>query len=363
MLRAVESPKSISPASAAAAAACHDACSRARRAQEAFAATSTRARAALLRQLRAALLRRAEELIAIVVDESKKVRFEAITLEIVPAALALTYNAHIAERAGERLLPCILELGGNAPAIVTAGADLDRASRAIVYGGLANAGQSCVAVERVFAVPAVFDELMARTSSLAARISPGVDVAAMNPVQRAKVAAWRTQALDRGAVFHGDVIDMTNADGADGASDAGALDGGEVFGPVIPFHRVHDVNEAVARANAAPQQLCAYVFGGRHEARELRALAQRLRAPHVVINDVMVSYAMMELPFFGHAASGMGRVHGEDGLRALCREQIVVDGHLPTGKEPWWLPYEDGVGELLLKGLERALSLRDRVPF
>ena len=46
------------------------------------------------------------------------------------------------------------------------GADLDRASRAIVYGALCNAGQSCVAVERVLAVPAVFDELLARVTAL-----------------------------------------------------------------------------------------------------------------------------------------------------------------------------------------------------
>src|ERR1043165_8989533 len=75
------------------------ACLRARKAQAAFASTSTKARARLLRQLRSALIRRAEELITVVGHENGKVRFEAITLEIVPSALALTYNAHVVERA------------------------------------------------------------------------------------------------------------------------------------------------------------------------------------------------------------------------------------------------------------------------
>jgi hypothetical protein len=71
----------------------------------------------------------------------------------------------------------------------------------------------------------------------------------------------------------------------------------------------------------------------------------------------------MELPFGGADASGSGRVHGKDGIRALCREQIVVDGALPIAREPWWLPYDDGLGALILRNLERALALRDRLPF
>ena len=449
------------------------ACLRARKAQAGFASTSTKARAQLLRQLRTALIRRAQELIDVVVRESGKVRFEAITLEIVPAALALTYNAHIVERAlrsrvvrpflplprratrtyaplgvvglitpfnytlaiplssiasalaagnavvwkpapsgaeaadaivrvfedagmphdlivvvpggadvgmalvdgpidqltfvgstsagravaarcGERLLPCVLELGGNAPAVVVDGADLERASRAIVYGGLANAGQSCVAVERVLAVPSVFDELLRRTQAVAEQVRVGESVARLDAQQAKKVAAWKKDALAQGAVFHGDfVVDVTQA--------RMPVLAGEVFGPVIPFHRVANVDEAVQRANLSPQQLCAYVFAG--DRRLARSIASQLKAPHVVINDAMVSYAMMELPFGGAGASGLGRVHGIDGLRALSREQIVVDGQLPIAKEPWWLPYDNKVGAVILAGLDRALRLRDRLPF
>ena len=68
----------------------------------------------------------------------------------------------VAAACGERLIPCTLELGGKAPAIVCADADLDRAAQAIAWGGFANSGQVCASVERVYAVDAVHDALVER---------------------------------------------------------------------------------------------------------------------------------------------------------------------------------------------------------
>jgi succinate-semialdehyde dehydrogenase/glutarate-semialdehyde dehydrogenase len=450
-----------------------DACMRARAAQGSLAASSLRERAALLRAVRKEMLARAEEIIATLADESRKVRVEAIGLEIVPSALALTYAARegpraladervaaflplprratrrfrprgvvglitpfnytlaipmgtiapalaagnaivwkpaltgvraarlfanivddasaraglarglvfvveggvdagqallhapidhltfvgstaagrqVAARCGERLLPCILELGGSAPAIVLDDADLDRTASAIVFGGLANAGQSCIAVERVFAGPRVFDALLDKTARIAQSVRPGVDVSPLAEAQRHKVEGLLDDARAAGAHFRNDaVIDATG-------TKARIVDD-EVFGPAIPFVRVADMDEAVARTNEHPQQLCAYVFGKKATA---RALAARLRAPNVVIGDVMISYAMMELPFGGARAGGIGRVHGVDGLRALCDEQVLVERHLPIKKEPWWLPYNSRGADWVLRALEPALRILDR---
>jgi acyl-CoA reductase-like NAD-dependent aldehyde dehydrogenase len=248
------------------------------------------------------------------------------------------------------LLPLVLELGGSAPAIVLDDADVERAARAIVFGGLANAGQSCIAVERVFAGAGVFDALLARTAALAEGVRPGVDVSALHEPQRRKVDALLDDARKRGARFVNEhVIDAT--------STTARLVDDEVFGPAIPFVKVASADEAIARTNAHAPQLCAYVFGGKASA---RAVARKLRTPHVVIGDVMISYAMMELPFGGARDGGFGRVHGVDGLRALAHEQIVVEGHLPIAREPWWLPYDGRGADMLLKALGPALALLDR---
>ena len=258
----------------------------------------------------------------------------------------------VAARCGERLLPCILELGGSAPAIVLDDADLERAARAIVFGGLANAGQSCIGVERVFALPRVFDALIDKTARLAESVRPGVDVSALQPSQRVRLNDLLDDARRAGARFLNPfVIDATG-------TSARIIDE-EIFGPAIPFVKVQHVDEAIARANAHPQQLCAYVFGGDKGAREV---ARRLLAPHVVTGDVMISYAMMELPFGGARAGGLGRVHGVEGLRALSEEQIFVEGHLPLQQEPWWLPYQSRGADLLLKALGPALALLDKRP-
>src|SRR5437588_10209932 len=63
---------------------------------------------------------------------------------------------------GERLIPCTLELGGKAPAVVCADADLDRTAAAITWGGFANSGQVCASVERVYAVDGIHDALVER---------------------------------------------------------------------------------------------------------------------------------------------------------------------------------------------------------
>jgi acyl-CoA reductase-like NAD-dependent aldehyde dehydrogenase len=452
-------------------------CMRARSAQQSWATLPVAHRAKVLRTMRAALIRRSEELIAILEDESGKVRAEAITLEIAVAALNLTYAAkvaadalaperikrfvplprratrlfrprgvtglispfnytiaipmatiapslvagnavvwkpseqgilaarklreifvdaglprdllslvegdsrtgralldapidhvtfigstdagrYVASRCGERLLPCILELGGNAPAIVLDDADVERTARAIVYGGIANMGASCIAVEKVFAEPRIFDHLMARTAELAGALRPGVDLGSLAmEAHKRRVDMLIAQAKVGGArvVVGGDATRPTILDCT--ASPSADIIDVEIFGPVIPFVRLGG-DEAVRRANAHALQLNAYVFGGSRE--RTSTVARSLAAPNVVINDAMTNYAMMELPFGGTRASGFGRVHGIEGLRALCDEQIVVDGHLPITREPWWQPYDSRFLDRVMRGLSRILGVFDR---
>ena len=234
----------------------------------------------------------------------------------------------VAARCGERLVPAIIELGGKAPAIVLPGADVERAAHAIVFGGLANGGQSCVAVERVYVIDNIFDAVWDRVSALSAMVS----------LPRAVLGDKK---LPR-------VIDLSGEAGSPLLRD-------EVFGPCIPVFRVSSSQEAVQLANAHPLQLAAYVFGPRHEA---RAVAAQLRAPMVAIDDTMIHYALPELPFGGVGASGYGRVHGDEGLRSLCVQQVLVEpSSRRPSREPWWQPYRGH--PLVLRWLDRALDVID----
>ncbi len=239
-----------------------------------------------------------------------------------------TVGRVVAGRCGERLIPAIIELGGKAPAIVLDGADVERAAHAIVFGGLANGGQSCVAVERVYVVDSAFDVVKARVTALAAQVS----------LPRAVLG-------ERGFPR---VIDLSGEPGSPLLRD-------EVFGACVPLVRVASSAEAIQLANSHPLQLAAYVFGPRAEA---RAVAAQLRAPLVAIDDAMIHYALPELPFGGVGQSGYGRVHGDEGLRSLCVQQILVEtSSLSPSREPWWQPYRGHA--IALRLIDRALDLVD----
>src|SRR5262249_51186319 len=114
----------------------------------------------------------------------------------------------VAAACGERLIPCTLELGGKAAAIVCADADLERTANALVWGAFANAGQVCASVERVYVHHAVYEELCARVVEKTrvlrtpATVEPGKvpDVGAMtSPSQIDHVAEQVAQAVTGGA--------------------------------------------------------------------------------------------------------------------------------------------------------------------
>ena len=118
---------------------------------------------------------------------------------------SVTTGRKVAAACGERLIPCTLELGGKAAAVVCADADLERAANAIVWGGFANSGQVCASVERVYAHEAVHDELVARVVEKTKQLRQGdptgdVDVGAMTWDKQLEIVEERVQqAVSAGA--------------------------------------------------------------------------------------------------------------------------------------------------------------------
>jgi succinate-semialdehyde dehydrogenase/glutarate-semialdehyde dehydrogenase len=86
---------------------------------------------------------------------------------------AVSTGRKVAAACGERLIPCTMELGGKAALIVCDDADLERASRAVAFGGFANSGQVCISVERVYAHASIYDRLLERTRELVREIRQG----------------------------------------------------------------------------------------------------------------------------------------------------------------------------------------------
>src|SRR5512139_3718191 len=86
---------------------------------------------------------------------------------------AVSTGRKVAAACGERLIPCVMELGGKAPLLVCSDADVERAARAAVFGGFSNAGQVCISVERVYAHRDVADKLTERMPELTKELKVG----------------------------------------------------------------------------------------------------------------------------------------------------------------------------------------------
>jgi succinate-semialdehyde dehydrogenase/glutarate-semialdehyde dehydrogenase len=274
----------------------------------------------------------------------------------------------VAAACGERLIPCTLELGGKAPAIVCADADLERAAAAITWGGFANSGQVCASVERVYAVDSVHDALVGHIVEQARALRQGagdgdVDVGAMSWDQQvahvdklvqqavaagATVAAGGHRGTGPGLFFEPTVL--TNC-----RQDMDVMRK-EIFGPVIPIMRVADEAEAVRLANDSHLGLLAYVFT-RDRDRGKR-LAERIAAGTVMVNDVLNTYACPETPWGGVKASGIGRTHSIIGLRDLCETRHVNHDRLALPKEVWWYPYKDATYRAILRGAKLLFGKR-----
>ncbi|XRQ09027.1 aldehyde dehydrogenase family protein [Actinomadura welshii] len=238
----------------------------------------------------------------------------------------------VAAAAAENLTPCTLELGGHAPAIVTADADLDLAAARLAAAKFGSAGQSCGAPSRFLVARDVCEPFVRRLAGAAPALDDeprgaGRAEARMGPLQnaerRAAVHALVVDAVERGARLRlggrlpgtpGCYYPATVL--TDVPEDARIMSE-EPFGPVAPVLGYDDEEHAVALANATAYALSAYVFGATGRA---ASIAARLNAGSVSVNSA--PGAAPDVPLGGRDASGYGYEGGIDGMRAFTRLKI-----------------------------------------
>jgi succinate-semialdehyde dehydrogenase / glutarate-semialdehyde dehydrogenase len=225
-----------------------------------------------------------------------------------------------------------LELGGNAPFVVLADADLDAAVTGAMVAKFRNTGQTCVAANRVIVEAAVAD---AFTHKLVAKIAalktgrgsdPDVDLGPLIDDQAvAKVKRLVDDALARGAkLLHGKAPDGTTRlippIVLGNITSEMQLWREEIFGPVVPIRVVTDEAEAIAAANDTEFGLIAYVYT-RDGARQAR-LAEALEAGMVGVNEGLVSTA--QAPFGGIKQSGVGREGSRHGIEDYTHIKYIA---------------------------------------
>jgi acyl-CoA reductase-like NAD-dependent aldehyde dehydrogenase len=226
----------------------------------------------------------------------------------------------------ETLTPVVIEAGGKDALIVDADADIPAAAEAAVWGGMTNAGQTCIGIERVYAVAPVYDRFVAAVIEKASALRTGEEIGPITmPGQVDVIRRHIGAAISDGgrAVLGGNdavqppYVSPTVLVEVPESSSAVRE---ETFGPTLTITKVADADEAIEKANAGPYGLGGAVFG---KANAIQ-IARRLRSGMVAVNSTLTFVGMATLPFGGVGDSGFGRIHGDDGLREFSRAKAIT---------------------------------------
>ncbi|TNM38264.1 NAD-dependent succinate-semialdehyde dehydrogenase [Nocardioides albidus] len=239
----------------------------------------------------------------------------------------------LVEQSAGQLQRMSMELGGNAPFLVFADADLEAAVDGAMIAKMRNMGEACTSANRFIVEASVAEEfggrLAERMSGL--RVGRGQDVGVqVGPLIDAKavtsVAALVDDAVDRGARLltggrtpEGEGFFYPPTVLVDVPADADAVRN-EIFGPVAPITTFTEEDEAIRLANSTEYGLAAYAFT-RDLARTIR-LAERLETGMLGINTGLVSNPAA--PFGGVKASGFGREGGFEGIEEYLDTTYVA---------------------------------------
>ena len=263
----------------------------------------------------------------------------------------------VGEICAKQLKGSVLELGGKDPQIVCADADLANAISGCVWGGFANAGQTCSGIERTYVVKDVADRFVDGVVRRAGELAVG------DPME------WETEigpmvSEDQFGVVN-DLVDDALEGGAEratggprevpgfsgkfiaptvlaGVEDEMRIMREEIFGPVVPIIVVDSEEEALRRANDSNFGLGASVWT-KDRAKGER-MARRIESGMVWINDHSYTHAACQCSWGGVKESGLGRSHSKFGFYE-CVDIKLVSWEPGMTRDFWWQPYDRTLGQ------------------
>jgi succinate-semialdehyde dehydrogenase/glutarate-semialdehyde dehydrogenase len=246
------------------------------------------------------------------------------------------------EQSAAQVLRVSMELGGNAPFLVFADADLDAALEGAMLAKMRNVGEACTAANRFYVADSLADEfgqeLAARMSALKVGrgTEPDTDVGPLiDEEQRTKVTGLvqEARAAGAGVLVGGEPIDGRGYFFAPtvltGVPARARISEEEIFGPVAPVSTFSSEQEAIDAANRTPYGLVAYVYT-RDLDRALRVV-EGIEAGMVGLNQGVVSNAAA--PFGGVKHSGFGREGGFEGVQEYLETKYVAVALEPGVRE------------------------------
>ena len=296
---------------------------------------------------------------ATVVDEADMIMFTG----------SVATGKKIMAKAAETLTPVSLELGGKDPMIVLRDADVDRAANAAVYWSMANGGQICMSIERVYVEEPIYDEFVGKVIERASKLRQGkpagpgsVEVGAVTfPPQLDLIESHVNDAVEKGAEVRvggkrrsgpGLFFEPTVLTGVDHSM---RIMTEETFGPTLPIMKVRDEEEAVQMANDSRYGLNSSVWT--KDIAKGERVAQQVMAGSTCVNDALTNYVAQELPMGGVRESGIGVRHSAKGIQKYCTSHSILVSRFNLKRELYWYPYT----KRGTKMLERFMVLQNTI--
>ncbi|MES2744282.1 MAG: aldehyde dehydrogenase [Bdellovibrionota bacterium] len=261
----------------------------------------------------------------------------------------------VAEAAAKHLTPCVLELGGKSPCIVTKHADLKLAARRIVFGKLLNAGQTCVAPDYLLVERGIQQEFLKLLSN---EITMRYGANPLENEQLPKIVSDRhfrrlSGMITPQLVVHGGRTDamkqlieptvMLNV-----PLDHPSMKE-EIFGPILPVLSYDKLDEALSFVNDRDHPLAMYIFS--NDSTEQDKAMRDCRFGGGAVNDTLMHLANSNLPFGGVGKSGYGAYHGRLSFDCFVHKKAVLKNvtwiDMPVRYAPW-TPLKDKLARLFM---------------
>lgn len=259
----------------------------------------------------------------------------------------------VAEACARNFIPAQLELGGKDPAIVTADTDIERTAAALCWGGMVNAGQSCLSIERVYAEAPICHDLTAAIAQEARSLTMNtgnIDEGEIGPIisvaQRDIIETHLEDAAGKGAITEcGGRITEHNGGlwcqptVLSNVNHDMLVMSEETFGPILPVMAFDTDEEAIELANDTSYGLSAAVFA--NDAGRARDIAGKLEAGAISINDTALTSVMHEGEKQAFKSSGMGGSRmGPASIKRFQRSKALIE-NTQVCWDPWWYRVPD----------------------
>ncbi|MFC1549832.1 aldehyde dehydrogenase family protein [Candidatus Neomarinimicrobiota bacterium] len=261
--------------------------------------------------------------------------------------------------AAKNLTSITLELGGKSPAIVDTSANLKDAAEKIAWGKFMNCGQTCLAPDYVIVEASVKNDFTNHLKRSIEKFFGETETALKNSSDYSrlihnahftKLRMMLDSAIANGAkvLFGADLDEKTlyiSPTVLSNLNPNSTIMQEEIFGPILPVLTFENLPEALKIINALPKPLALYIFS--RNKKTIESVLAGTSAGGTCINDTVINFAHMKLPFGGVNTSGMGSTHGFHGFKAFSHERAILKHHLYSPLKWMFPPYTKGVKKII----------------